>query len=286
MDSFPSASNPTPAPGTPEPFELEPSHPGAGDQVYLARRRAIHRLGREYRLERKGIPEIDYTAEEDRVWAHVCERLDEAHRRHACDLYREGKRRLGLDPARMPRLDRLDARTSASAGLRIVPAEGMVPVREFFGYLSRMEMPCTQYLRHPSRPEYTPEPDAVHDVLGHVPLLMDPRYAAVVRKIGAGGAAATNDLLPAFARLYWFAVEFGLIEERGEVRIFGAGLLSSFGEMRHALSDGVSRLPFDLGVVVATDYDPARMQDRLFVLPSLDALEGAVDALAAAATAG
>lgn len=256
--------------------ELDPGHPGATDRVYRERRRALFEVAHAYRTAARGIPIIEYTDDEHRVWRHVYSRLEESHARTACSLYLDGKRRLGFDPEQMPQLFGLNAASRALGGLGLVPAEGVVPVREFFDHLAQGEMPCTQYLRHGSQPEFTPEPDAVHDILGHVPLLLDPRYAAIVREIGRAGAGSTDGRVEQLSRLYWFTIEFGLIEEAGGTRIFGAGLLSSFGEMRHALSDDVVRRPFDLDDVLATEYDSSRMQDKLFVLPSLDALEDAV----------
>jgi monomeric phenylalanine-4-hydroxylase len=258
---------------------LDPKHPGIHDKAYVARRESFYRLGREYRLGGKGIPNIDYTAEEDRVWSYVVERLVGIHRELACSLYLDGWRTLGLDTERMPRLRELDARTRSAAGLSLVPAEGMVPPIEFFAYLADGCMPCTQYLRHHARPEYTPEPDAVHDVLGHVPLLMNREYAELVMLLGGGAVRAGTAGLVAFSRLYWFTIEFGLIDENGATKIFGAGLLSSIGEMEHALSAAVDRRPFALDEVIATDYDPTRMQQTLFVLPSLDALRRATERL-------
>ena len=179
----------------------------------------------------------------------------------------------------MPELADLDVRTRSAAGLALFPAEGMLASREFFGYLASGRMPSTQNLRHASRPEYTPEPDAVHDVLGHVPLLMDPSYARLVRLTGAGALRARAADLTAFERLYWFGIEFGLVEEDGETKIFGAGLLSSFGEMEHALSPRVERRPFALQEVIATPYDPTQLQPVLFVVPSLAALREATEVL-------
>ena len=262
-----------------ESLVLDPKHPGIHDAEYVSRRQTFYRLGRQYRIGGKGIPHVAYTAEEDGTWSFVVSRLGPVHRQHACSMYLDGSRRLGLDTRRMPQLSTLDALTRAAAGLSLVPAEGMVPAREFFAYLGDRCMPCTQYLRHHTRPEYTPEPDAVHDILGHVPLLMNRDYAEIVTRLGTGGAAAGEEGLIAFSRLYWFTIEFGLIEEKGETKIFGAGLLSSFGEMEHALSGDVERRPFTLDDAIAIDYDPTQMQQTLFVLPSLDALRRATERL-------
>ena len=262
-----------------ESLVLDSDHPGRSDPSYLARREALWRACRDHRLGELGIPRADYVGDDHAVWRAVLGRLAPLHRRRACALYRHGLDRLRLPTERMPELADLDLRTRAAAGLRLVPAEGMLASLDFFRYLASGRMPCTQYLRHASRPDYTPEPDAVHDVLGHVPLLMDPDYARVVRLTGAGALRAQADDLTAFERLYWFGIEFGLVEEEGELKIFGAGLLSSYGEMEHALSDSVDRRPFVLDEVIATPYDPARWQSVLFVLPSLSTLREATETL-------
>jgi monomeric phenylalanine-4-hydroxylase len=258
---------------------LDSDHPGRFDPAYLARRGALWRSCRDHRLGELGIPRVGYLPEDHAVWRSVVARLAPVHRRRACATYREGLGRLELPEDRMPELADLDVRTRAAAGLALVPAEGMLASREFFGYLASGRMPCTQYLRHASRPEYTPEPDAIHDVLGHVPLLMDRAYARLVRLTGAGALRAARAELTAFERLYWFGIEFGLVEDDGDVKIFGAGLLSSYGEMEHALSPGVERRPFTLGEVIATPYDPTRLQPVLFVLPSLASLRDATETL-------
>jgi phenylalanine-4-hydroxylase len=258
---------------------LDADHPGRFDPAYLARREALWRSCRDHRVGELGIPRVDYVPEDHEVWRSVVARLAPVHRRRACASYLEGLGRLDLPEDRMPELADLDVRTRAAAGLALVPAEGMLASRDFFGYLASGRMPCTQYLRHASRPEYTPEPDAVHDVLGHVPLLMDGSYARLVRLTGAGALRARPADLAAFERLYWFGIEFGLVLERGETKIFGAGLLSSYGEMEHALSPHVDRRPFALREVVETPYDPTRWQPVLFVIPSLDALREATETL-------
>jgi phenylalanine-4-hydroxylase len=260
-------------------FALDPDHPGISDRSYFERREALWRVCRNHRLNDLGVPRVDYRDEDDSVWRSVLEHLAPIHRRLACALYLEGLGRLDLSSKRMPQLCELDVRTRAAAKLALVPAEGKLESRDFFRYLAAGRMPCTQYVRHASRKEYTPEPDAVHDILGHVPLLMDPSYARLARLTAAGALEANEQDLAAFERLYWFGIEFGLVYEESHVKIFGAGLLSSFGEMEHALSADVERRPFALDDVVATDYDPARLQPLLFVLSSLAELQEATERL-------
>jgi phenylalanine-4-hydroxylase len=128
----------------------------------------------------------------------------------------------------------------------------------------------TQFIRHGSHPEFTPEPDMIHDCLGHCPPLMNQDYAELLTLIGKAVATTTRgDQVLALKRFSWFSIEFGLIEEAGEVKVFGAGILSSTSEIPYSLlSPEVTRRPFVTDVVISTDYDPSRMQNQLFIAPS------------------
>ncbi len=259
---------------------LDPKHPGINDGFYVRRREMIYRLSRDGRIAESEVPRIGYTENDDSVWRYVCRKLQEVHERNACDIFLEGKKALGFEEGAMPELRDLSEGTYARSGFRLIPAEGMLSSKDFFRYLSRNRMPCTQYLRHHSKPEYTPEPDAVHDVMGHVPLLVDRNYAEIVRMIGEAGSRAEGDNLIKLTRFYWFTIEFGLIRQAGALKVFGAGLLSSFGEMTYCYSDDVDRRPLDIDDVVETDYDPTIMQPTLFVIESMEQLREATAELA------
>lgn len=255
-------------------FELDPKHPGINDRHYQRRRQYFFETSREYRLREKGIPAIRYNEDEHEVWRQVSGRLEEAHRRSACSIYRAGKRVLCIDQGHIPQPAEISRKLHAATGLHLVPAEGLIPFRDFFGYLARKCMPCTQYVRHASRPEFTPEPDAIHDLIGHVPSLADAGYVDLIQTIGRATRYATEEQLLAFNRLYWFTIEFGLIEEPEGLKVIGAGLLSSIGEMKRCLTSEVTRVPFSMAAVTRTDYDPSRMQDLFFVLSSFEELVG------------
>ena len=251
-------------------FELDPKHPGRNDDAYLRRRRMFHDLARAARLGGEPAPLIEYTPAEHEIWRHVAARLQATHDVLASRVYLGGRDRLALQGDLMPQVRELSGRLEALTGFTLEPAEGLIPSREFFAALAQRRMPCTQFLRHGSRPEYTPEPDAVHDVIGHLPLLVDPDYADIVRTIGGGAAlAASDEHVEVWSRWYWFGIEFSLVDEDDRTRILGAGLLSSFGEMEHALGPDVQRRPFSLEAVISCAYDPTVMQPLLFVVPSL-----------------
>jgi phenylalanine-4-hydroxylase len=165
--------------------------------------------------------------------------------------------------------------------MHLVPAEGALPYRTFYQYIGERGFPVTQFLRHGSHPEFTPEPDMIHDCLGHVPPLMNQDYAELLALIGK---AVTNtsrgDEVLALKRFSWFSIEFGLTEEAGDTKVFGAGILSSLAEIPWSiLSAEVKRRPFVTDDVIETDYDPSRMQDQLFVAPSLSFLRHELEGL-------
>jgi phenylalanine-4-hydroxylase len=161
-----------------------------------------------------------------------------------------------------------------------VPAEGPLPYRTFYSYIAKRGFPVTQFIRHGSHPEFTPEPDMIHDCLGHVPPLMNRDYAELLTLIGKAVTATSHgDQVLALKRFSWFSVEFGLIEEENETKIFGAGILSSTGEIPFSLSNQVEHRPFVTDKVIETDYDPSRMQDLLFIIPSFPFLRREIERL-------
>lgn len=262
-------------------LELEPGHPGLGDGEYLRRRKELFALCRKHRLENLGPPIIQYTPEETRIWREVSPKLDELHIKHASQLYLAAKRELAITREEIPQLRTLSDRLRKETDMHLVPAEGALPYRTFYEYIAKRGFPVTQFIRHGSHPEFTPEPDMIHDCLGHVPPLMNRDYAELLTLIGKAVAATRKgEQVLALKRFSWFSIEFGLIEEAGERKVFGAGILSSTGEIPNSLFSGdVTRESFVTDVVINTDYDPSRMQDRLFVAPSLPFLRRELEAL-------
>jgi phenylalanine-4-hydroxylase len=250
-------------------LDLEPGHPGLGDEGYVRRRKELFALCRRHRLERLGPPLIAYTPEETRIWRDVSPKLDELHQRYASRIYLQAKRALGISQIEIPQLRHLSERLQRETRMHLVPAEGPLPYRTFYSYIAQRGFPVTQFIRHGSHPEFTPEPDMIHDCLGHVPPLMDQDYAELLTLIGKAASTTPNpEQVLALKRFSWFSIEFGLIEEDGQTKVFGAGILSSTGEIPFSLSADVKRSPFVTGEVIQTDYDPSRMQDRLFIIPS------------------
>lgn len=247
--------------------QLELDHPGASDEAYRTRRDYIASLSKKFR-ETGEITDVDYTDEEQSIWRFVAERLEEIQARRASPFYLQAKKDLGISNERIPQLSEMNRRLKELTGFRLAPIEGLVETRAFLSWLSYRVMLSTQYIRHHSRPDYTPEPDIVHESIGHIPMFTNPNFADYSQFIGHGARIATDKQLEELGRLYWFTVEFGLVEHEGDIKAYGAGLLSSFGELEHAFSDEVERRPFDLEQVINTPYDYSDMQPILYVIPS------------------
>jgi phenylalanine-4-hydroxylase len=196
------------------------------------------------------------------------EQLEELQAQRASSFYLDAKSKLGISTERIPQLSEMNKRLKELCNFRLAPIEGLVETRAFLSWLSYRTMLCTQYIRHPSRPEYTPEPDIVHEAIGHIPNFTNCDFADFSQFIGHGARVATDEQLEELGRLYWFTVEYGLVEENGELKAYGAGLLSSFGELENAFTDHVERRPFDLKQVINTSYSYSDMQPILYVIPS------------------
>jgi len=262
-------------------LELESGHPGEADAGYIDRRRHLFRLCRKHRLEELGPPLVEYTPEETRIWREVTPKLHELHLKHASSIYLKAKRDLAITEDAIPQLRAISEQLQRVTQMHLVPAEGALPYRTFYQYIAKRGFPVTQFIRHGSHPEFTPEPDMIHDCLGHCPPLMNRDYAELLALVGRAVAATEKgEQVLALKRFSWFSIEFGLIEEAGETKVFGAGILSSTGEIPYSLSStDVTRRPFVTDVVIATDYDPSRMQDRLFVAPSFPFLRRELEGL-------
>lgn len=250
------------------PFELPADHPGVHDPEYLARRAAIAVVGKAYRPG-DPIPDVTYTDEEDRVWQVVSAELAAKHERYACAEYLEGARRLVLPSERVPQLREVDERVEELTGFRIRPVPGLVPTRTFYGALADRTFLSTQYIRHHSVPFYTPEPDIVHEIIGHANMLASPRFADLYEVAGqASRRAERAAALDFFSRVFWFTLEFGVVHEDGELKAYGAGLLSSYGEIE-VYRDAEIR-PWDLVAMGTHDYDITHYQPVLFAARSFD----------------
>ena len=245
--------------------ELDPEHPGFRDAAYRARRNAIARIAIEYRDGQ--VPRVDYTAAENETWRTVQESLAPLHARLACAEYRDGAALIRLDSQKVPQLADVNVALERATGFAMRPVAGLVGDRTFLGYLSRKTFLATQYMRHPSRPLYTPEPDVVHELIGHAPTFCEPGFAKLNHAFGSAAGRIDAETLARVARVYWYTLEFGVCRERSALKAYGAGLLSSFGELDGFEARAELR-PFDPAVIAETPYDPTDYQRVLFVAES------------------
>ncbi|MBF8190492.1 phenylalanine 4-monooxygenase [Nonomuraea sp. K274] len=254
--------------------ELAASHPGFADPVYRARRNAIAALAVGYRAGTP-IPAAEYTEQEHEVWVAVTRELAAKHARYATAEYLGGAAALGLPADRIPQLEEVSRLLEPLTGFRYLPAAGLVPLREFYGVLADGFFHSTQYIRHHSVPFYTPEPDVIHEVIGHANALASPRYAALYRLAGqAARRVEGEEALEFVSKVFWFTLEFGVMREADGLKAYGAGILSSYGEIEEFR--GMDIRPLDLPAMGATDYDITKYQDVLFRAESLQHLEDVV----------
>jgi phenylalanine-4-hydroxylase len=251
--------------GENELVKLDPDHPGFRDPSYRARRDAIARLALEYR-EGEPPPLVAYTDQEHAVWRTVWENLAPLHRTRAIREWRDGAAELSLDTRAVPQLVEIDEKLKGP-GMQMLPVAGLISPRGFLSCLGRGVFLSTQYMRHHSRPLYTPEPDVIHELIGHATSFFDPDFVRLSCLFGQAALVADAPTLARLERVYWYTLEFGLARERDEVKAYGAGLLSSYGELGGFESRSKLEL-FDLEKVSRTPYDPTNYQKVLFVAPS------------------
>jgi phenylalanine-4-hydroxylase len=217
-----------------------------------------------------------YSEEEHAIWRLLFERQERLLVGRACDEFLDGLQRLGVAPTDeihgahggIPDFRRLSDILDSATGWRIVAVPGLVPDEIFFALLARRRFPSTCFIRRLDQLDYLQEPDVFHDICGHVPMLMNPVFADYMQAYGEGGLKALRlGHLENLARLYWYTVEFGLIETPQGLRIYGSGIVSSAGESRYCLDDPrPHRLRFDLRRVMRTRYHIDRYQETYFVI--------------------
>ena len=247
---------------------LPADHPGLTDPVYRARREEIASIGETFRPG-EPIPVVRYTPEEDGVWRLVSSELAAKHQRDACDAYLEGAAAVSLPVDRVPQLAWVSKRLTELTRFRIEPVPGLVATRRFYGSLADRCFLSTQYVRHPSVPLYTPEPDVIHEVIGHTNQLGHPLFAHLYEAMGRGvRRVETDEALDRLSRVWWFTLEFGVVREHGDLKTYGAGILSSFGEL-DAYRDA-EILPFDVKTMETQDYDITTFQPVLFAAESMN----------------
>ena len=221
-----------------------------------------------------------FTEEEHRVWDLLFARQQERLAGRAVSAFMEGLDLLRLSRPGIPNLAELNRTLKARTGWTVVSVPGLVPDDIFFRHLSERRFPAGNFIRRADQLDYLEEPDVFHDIFGHVPLLADPRMADFMATLGRLGLRALAEgKLERLGRLYWHTVEFGLAREDGALKIYGAGIASSFGETAYALESAEpDRLTFDIARVMATAYRSDTLQERYFVVDDLSTLLAVAEA--------
>jgi phenylalanine-4-hydroxylase len=253
-------------------LELPTDHPGFYDPDYIARRNHIAELSTSTTFGSR--PRVvEYTSTENEVWSAVNTALSALHDDYAVAEYRRAATLLDLPGDKVPQLPDVSDRLTELSGWRLCAVPGLVSTAEFFSALADRCFPSSQYVRHASVPFYTPEPDVIHELIGHANSLASPRIATLYERAGQVAGTLTDPrLADLLGRVFWFTLEFGLALEDGVQRTYGAGLLSSFGEITHFRRADLRQ--FDTGAMGRfDDYEISTFQQVLFTATSFDDAE-------------
>lgn len=218
-----------------------------------------------------------YTQEQHAVWAELVERVYPELEKHAAREYLEGFEIIGLQRDCLPHLGSISARLEPRTGWNSTPVSGFLPAPAFFEMLATRRFPTTTWLRSRDSLEYTPEPDIFHDVFGHVPMHAHAVFAGFLERYGRVCAATQNDaMLEKLGRIFWYTVEFGVIRQRGEIKAYGSGIISSQGECRNVMSGGCAIRDFTLDEVLRTPVKVDELHKLLFAVESFDQIYDAM----------
>ena len=222
----------------------------------------------------------NYTQEDFLVWKTLFERQEQNLKDKSCKEYLACLKELKpmLNANTIPKFDELNRELKSKTGWSIEVVPGLIPVDEFFSLLAQQKFCSSTWLRTMDQLDYLEEPDMFHDIFGHIPLFMNVDYANFAQKMGELGVKYKNDeqVLIELQRIYWFTIEFGLVKQKG-LNIYGAGIISSFGESNYVYSDKPEILPYGLKEVINTDFCNSEIQTKYFLLNSMEELYSAFD---------
>ena len=227
-----------------------------------------------------------YSPTDYAVWKKLTDRQLEVLDDYACDEYNDCVKALHpvISPDHPPRFEQLNQKLREAFGWSIKVVPGFLPVDEFFGLLANKRFCSSTWLRAEEQLDYLEEPDMFHDIFGHIPLYLNEDYANFAQKLGRLGVRYSDDeeKITQLQRLYWFTVEFGVIRQRGALKVYGAGICSSYGETLHVFNDPeVQVVPFDLDEVIQQDFVISEVQNKYFAINNFAELWAVVDRLEA-----
>ena len=260
--------------------QLQSDHIGFHDSVYRQRRNEIVALSQTYNDKLRNYPIIKYLPSEIETWRTVFTRLDQLYPSMACISYLNGLEMLKknkifvLDD--IPRLKDVSDFLEIKTGFRLYPVSGLLSPKQFLQGLASKIFYCTQYIRHPSKPFYTPEPDIIHEMLGHVPMFLDEDICEISEMIGRTAMKCSENKIKELEKIYWFTIEFGLLMENNKYKIYGAGILSSIDEIERIRDGKVVIHPFDLKKIVGDEPLITELQMNYYSISCISDLKNMI----------
>lgn len=223
----------------------------------------------------------NYTKEDFEVWKILFERQEPQLKKYAANEYLEGLTKINFTADKIPSIEETNRLLNSITGWQLIVVPGIIKEPDFFNLLSQKKFPATTWLRKKEQLDYLPEPDMFHDVFGHVPVLTNYHFTEFFQAIGNLGVQYLQheNIVAMLGRLYWFTVEFGLIRTREELKIYGAGIISSYGETQFSLSDKPKYINYDTELIMNTSYENDHIQDTYFVINSFEQLYHSINTI-------
>ena len=261
--------------------QLQSDHIGFHDKEYRKRREEIVSLTKTFVPSLKNYPIIDYKPIETQTWSIVFDKLNTLYKEVACKSYLNNLELLKQEKIFtrecIPELKIVSEFLEKHTGFKLHPVSGLLSPKQFLKGLSQKTFYCTQYIRHSSQPLYTPEPDIIHEMLGHVPMFLDSDICQISELIGKVAMKCSENKIKELERIYWFTIEFGLVKENNPeplTKIYGAGILSSYGEIEKIINQkDVNFLPFDISKVISDEPLITQMQNNYYYVNSFQELK-------------